>query len=981
VTRIFDSRSTGFVPRVWVIVFVLAVVWLFVGAGRAMAEPSEHPLEVVPGSFNIVPSTYQAGAHANWTLTFDIAHNKKGKTYNDLRGTVVNYPTGFMGNNLAVPTCTLTQLLAQGPPEASGTLCPPGSQVGTISVEVTVNTEPVRLTAPVYNVETSSFGITAELGFKTEVLTQTLPVIVRPQDSGLTGTSPDVKELGESHEVVLTLWGIPASHEHDAERGLVCGEFAEPNKVECGGGGEEAKIPVEPYLANPTSCGTFQESMKADSWEEPQPAEWTEPFAEILAPRGAMAEVGPFVECERVHFDPSIKTEPTTNSAESASGLNVSLEVPQTWENPSTIATSNVKDVTVTLPAGYTVNPSEGNGLVGCTPQEYAAESAFSLPGEGCPPESKIGTVKIETPVLADKIEGSIYIATPYNNIPEFGTPEHPGGSLIALYVVAKDPNRGIIVKSAGKVTPNPVTGQLTSTFQNLPQQPFSKVIFKLTQSVTSPLVSPQACGTYVTQAELTPSSAPNEPHTVSNPLRIEKGIGDGPCPNGGTPPFKPTVIAGTTDNDAGNYSPFYLRITRQDGEQEITKFSTVMPPGLTGNLTGIPFCSEAQIEATRQATGLQEIENPSCPVASEIGHSLVGAGVGSVLAWTPGKVYLAGPYHGAPFSIVSVTSATVGPFDLGTVVIRFALQINPITAQPEIDSTGSDPIPHIIDGIVVHVREIHVYIERAKFILDPTSCEPISISDTITGAGADFTNPADQDPVTIATPFQAADCQNLQFKPTFAASASGKTSRKDGTSVTFKISYPSGALGHEAWFKSAKFDIPKQLPARLSTLQKSCPVATFAKNPSACPSASRIGTMTVNTQIVPVPLTGPVYFVSNGSLKFPEAVIVLQGYGITVDLHGETFINEKTSVTSATFRAIPGVPFNNVTVSLPAGPYSEFTANTNICKAKLNMPIALTAQNGQTIHRTTKITVTNCPKTHTKPKKKTTRKKRKNAK
>src|SRR6185312_8977528 len=321
----------------------------------------------------------------------------------------------------------------------------------------------------------------------------------------------------------LKLWGIPAAHEHDAERGMVCEEFTVENQVECEGGGEEAKIPAEPFLGNPTTCETvFGESMEASSWEEP------------FAPASnANSEVGPFVECERVHFDPGLQADPTTSSAESSSGLNVALEVAQTWENPATIATSNLRDATVALPVGYTINPSAGNGLAGCTPQQYAAETAFSSSSEGCPPESKLGSVTIETPILAERIEGSVYLAEPLEN---------PFGSLIALYVVAKAPDRGVIVKSSGRVDLDPVTGQITSTFSNLPQQPFSKVTLKLKQGTTSPLVSPQACGTYNSQASLTPSSAPTEPRTVTNALRIENGIGDGPCPAGGIPPFKPTV-------------------------------------------------------------------------------------------------------------------------------------------------------------------------------------------------------------------------------------------------------------------------------------------------------------------------------------------------------------------------------------------------------------------------------------------------------
>ncbi|HEV3319543.1 MAG TPA: hypothetical protein VG053_07425 [Solirubrobacteraceae bacterium] len=936
----FDARRIG--P------FALCVVVVLLGSIPAVSfgHPSEQPFEIIPGSFKFIPSTYQAGAHSDWTTTFDFAR-EGSRTFNDLKDTTVNLPAGFTASNTAVSTCTFAQLLGKigGPAE-----CPVSSQVGTVSFELDVSA-PEKVKVPVFNMEVTSFGVTAELGFKSPGLTQVLPVSIRPGDDGITVTSPSIVELGEPHEIVFKVWGLPAASEHDPERGLEC--YSRGGVYGCENGGQEAKIPVKPFLSNPTSCGMFKASMSADSWEAPT----------VLSE--AETETGPIVECERVPFDPSVEARPTTVSAESPSGLEVSLAVSQTWDNPDTIATSNVKDVKVTLPEGYTVNPAKGNGLVGCTPEQYAAETASSLPGVGCPGESRLGTVVIRTPVLGEAVEGSVYLAQPYENVSAFGSPEHPDGSLLALYVVAKAPDRGIIVKTAGKVEANPVTGQLTSTFQNLPAQPFSTVTFKLEQGATAPLASPPVCGRYVAQAVLTPFSAPEEPRLVTNELGIEHGIGGGPCPAGGTPPFKPTVVSGTQDNDAGNYTPFYLRIVRNDGEQEITKFTTILPPGLTANLTGIPFCSDAQIEMARHATGQQELTAPSCPAASEIGHTLVGAGVGETLAWTPGKVYLAGPYNGSALSIVSVTSATVGPFDLGTVVIRFALRINPTTGQAEIDGTGSDPIPHIIDGIVVHVRDIHVYVDRSKFMIAPTSCEPMSISNTITGAGADPANPADQQSLNITTPFQAADCSSLAFKPSFSVTTSGKTSKANGAGLTVKLAYPSAPQGTQANIHRVKVDLPKQLPSRLTTLQKACTEQAFDANPASCPAASVIGHARAITPILPVPLEGPAYFVSHGGAKFPELIMVLQGYGVTIDLHGETFIS-KQGVTSSTFAAVPDEPVTSFELTLPQGPDSALAANGNLCATKLSMPTEFVGQNGMTIHQSTSVTVTGCPKVKT---------------
>jgi hypothetical protein len=951
-------------PRKLLLCLAIVITVVVSRGGSAVAEPNpKKPFGIVPGSFHFVPSTYQAGAHSNWVTSFDFEHSKAtGKTFNDVRTIVVNLPAGFDASSTAVPTCTPAQLLGSG----SRSECPPDSQIGTITFDLTLESVPVESTFPFYNMEVTSSGIAAELGIHAVVLTQILDVRARPDDEGLTITTPDIENTGELHDFSVDTWGIPASHEHDAERGQEC--FEQGGKFECGGGGEKVNVPLRPFLSNPTSCGPHTASMEAESWEEP--GSWSK----------ASFEVPPIVECERIPFAPSIEAQPSTRFAESPTGLDVSLLVPQTWEKPESVATANLKATRFTLPEGVTANPSLASGLGACTPQQYQAETAASLPGEGCPPESKIGSIEIETPLLAEKIPGAIYIAKPYDN---------PFNSLLALYVVAKLPSRGIIIKVAGQIEPNPVTGQLVTTFastpafeglpgnEGTPQQPFSRFTLKFRPGATAPLVSPPACGSYAAEAELTPWSNPVVPQLVdSPPFVIENGIGGGPCPAGGIPPFHPALTAGTLNNSAGSYSQMDIHITRNDGEQEITRFSSILPPGLTANLSGVPFCPNADVEAAKNVSGAQEEASPSCPQASEIGHSLVGAGVGSVLAYTPGKIYLAGPYNGAPFSVVSITSAKVGPFDLGTVVIRFALEINPETAVVTVDAKASDPIPHIIKGIIIHVRDIHVYIDRNQFMINPTNCNPLNFAATVGGGGQDPTNPADQQYVTTNTPFQLANCQSLQFKPKFSVSTSGKTSRTDGASLTAKLAVP-GALGTQANISRVKVELPVQLPSRLPTLQKACTAAQFETNPAGCPLASIIGHAKAITPILPVPLEGPAYFVSHGGEGWPSLVIVLQGYGVTIDLVGTTFIS-KAGVTSSTFKTVPDQPVTSFELTLPDGPYSALTALGNFCTAKkLTMPTELLGQNGALIKQSTKIAVTGCPK-HKKAAKKASHRRKK---
>ena len=966
------KRSTLGIP----LVACLALLACLVFAGSAAAAPSSTPFALEPGSFHVSTSTSQAAAHADLTVAFDFAHEKTGKTFNDVRTITVNLPPGFIGNNTAVPTCDIQQLLGQ---REAGTSknpeCPPASQVGMLSLEcfgcASGGSHVEKVLTPVYSMEVTSFGVTAELGFNIAGnVIQTLLVTVRPGDSGITVTTPNIEKITEAHNISLTTWGLPASSVHDAQRGLECySGFSE----ECTEGKKQANIPVKAFLSNPTSCEPHIATIEAYSWEQP------------LTPSSAQVEATPSTECERVPFAPSIDVEPTTRSAESSSGLNISLEVPQTWENPYGIATSNLKDSTVALPVGYTANPSLASGLGTCTPQQFEAETSDSPPGAGCPPESKIGVVNVETPVLTENLAGNIYIATPFDN--KFD-------SLLALYIVVKDPARGIIVKLQGQIEPNPVTGQLVTTFAENPQVPFSKFTLKLNQDQTSPLVSPPACGAYAAQAALTPWSAPLTPQLVgSQPFAIEDGIGGGACPAGGIPPFHPALTAGTLNNNAGSYSPMDIHITRQDGEQEITGFSTQLPAGLTANLTGVPFCSEAAIAHARTLSGAQEETEPACPAASEIGHTLVGAGVGNVLAYTPGKVFLAGPYEGAPFSIAAITSAKVGPFDLGTVVVHLPLLINPQTAAVSIPSGAANQIPHIIDGIIIHVRDIRVYIERHDFMINPTNCNPQTFSATVIGGGADPTNPADNTPATTNNSFQLANCQNLQFKPKFSVSTSGKTSKAQGASLTAKLVYPVAAQGTQANIKEVKVDLPKQLPSRLTTLQKACTAAQFNTNPAGCPAASNIGHAKAITPILPVPLEGPVYFVSHGGEAFPSLEIVLQGYGVKITLVASTFIS-KAGVTSSTFHTVPDQPVTSFEITLPESKFSALAANGNLCaptktvttkkvvKEKvhgktmkvttkttkqvaesLTMPTAFVAQNGAEIHESTPVSVTGCAK------------------
>jgi len=900
----------------------------------------------------------RAGSHP-YQLTTTISFNRDStetlKPPAIPRNLQFKLPPGQVGNATALPQCN-DQDFAHVITGGETNLCPSDTAIG-VSV-VTASTFPGQeehFTVPVFNL-TPARGEPARFGF--EVLSN--PVILDTsvrsglgEDYGVTVSVNNVTQLVNFISSTTVFWGAPADPSHNESRGWGCllgGRFVGQSGQVCIPSVEQHPAA---FLTTPTNCQQpFNPTVEGLSWPtKAAPGGLAFPARRYSLQDEAGSPLS-ISGCNQLAFAPTISAEPSAEGASSPSGLNFNLNFDdEGLTNAAGVAESQLKDTSVTLPEGLTINPSAGVGLAGCTEADYARETAESPQGAGCPNNAKLGTVEITTPLLSSPVNGSVYIAQPYEN--PFSEPGHPNGSLTALYIVAKSPENGVLVRLAGKVDRNPVNGQLTTSFQDNPQLPFDHFNFHFREGQQAPLITPPTCGTYATQAVFSPWSEPLRQLTEASPFSITTGFDGGACPSGGVPPFSPQIEAGTVNNVAGGFSPFYLHLSRNDGESEITSFSTTLPPGLTGILTGIPFCPEADIALARTKTGGQEEASSSCPAASLLGRSTVGTGVGSVLAYTPGRVYLAGPYNGDPFSLVSVTSAVVGPFDLGTVVIRFGLRLDPHTVQVSVDPTASEPIPRIIDGIVTHVRDIRVTIDRPGFTLNPTSCNPMSVSSTL---GSFFGQSA-----TASSPFQASSCASLKFAPKFSVSTSSKTSKAAGASLSVKLAYPNAPLGTYANLAKAKVSLPKQLPSRLTTLQKACLAEVFDVNPAKCPAGSIVGHAKVLTPAIPEPLEGPAYFVSHGGEAFPDLTIVLKGYGVTVDLVGSTQI--KKGVTTSTFKATPDVPFSTFELNLPQGPNSALAANGNLCNSKLTMPTEFTAQNGAVLTQSTPIKVTGCVK------------------
>lgn len=841
-------------------------------------------------------------------------------------------PAGLVGNVTVMPRCKMADFtnVVNG-----RNTCPDETAIGVTAATLA---EPsnfgfTRVAVPVFNLPPAQ-GQPARFGFMAFGVPVTIDTALDPNDDyQIIASVSNVSQLGQFLSSTLTLWGTPGDPRHDDARGWNCVYYA---KSELGPCEEPLGLSEAAFLRMPVQCSS---SLDFGISAEP----WNVPLGVQVDSTSFAGD--PLLGCNKIPFDPSIEATPTSKLAQNPSGLSFSLTMPNSGLlNKDGIAEGQAKKVEVDLPEGMTINPSQGDGLVGCSPAEYARETADSKAGEGCPEASKIGTVKIATPLLEEEARGSLYVASPHDN---------PFGSLLALYMVAKIPERGILIKQAGKVEADPVTGQLTTTFDDLPQLPFSSFDLEFRPGGRAPLVTPSACGDYDVVARFTPWSAqdpnnpaPNEIVTRTSTFTVERGVDGGACPSGGTPPFNPGLLAGTINNAAGQYSPFNVRLTRTDGEQEFTNFSIKLPPGVVGKLAGIPFCSDAAIAAAKARTGstggAEELASPSCPAASEVGRTLVGAGVGSILTYVPGKLYLAGPYNGSPLSVVAITAAKVGPFDLGTVVVRQALRINPETAEVFVDATGSDPIPHIIQGIPVHARDIRVYVDRPEFVLNPTSCEPTSTASTVLGSGLDFGSDADNVPVTVTSRFQAADCASLGFKPRLQLSLRGKT-RRGGNPALRAVMRPRLGDANAARISVA---LPRSEFLDQSHIRTVCTRVQFnagAGNGAECPSGAIYGRARAWTPLFDQPLEGPVFLRSSEN-PLPDLVLALHGL---VDIHAVGRIDSVNGGIRTTFDFVPDAPITKVVLNMGGGRKSLLENSTNICRGKHKATVKMKGHNG----------------------------------
>ncbi len=864
--------------------------------------------------------TTQAGSHP-YAMTFDVDFEGTGPAgENGLRDLSFEMPPGLFENPTATRQvyCSAeefeTPRVSPWETSLAGESCGDKTQVGTLTVRSTAGGPQAR-TFGLFNLVPKR-GEPAELGASP----YGEPIVFVPSirqaegEYGITLKATDIPQGLRVSGLSVSIWGVPWSVVNNEQRGDCLNE-AKPAfgwaKCSVGPPADSESAPLA-YLTMPTSCEEpIDFAVTADSWQQPTP---------LVRPTPGKASLS---GCDKLDFEPHATALLSNPRASSPSGYAFDINVDAGGvTDPVCVAgavhstgcaPSPVRTAAVTLPEGVSINPSVGAGLGVCTESQFKAETPLSPFGAGCPSESKIGDFNVSSPIVSGLIPGNIYLAAPHDN---------PFGSLLAVYLVAKSIRRGILVKVSGELRPDPVTGSLTAVFDRLPQLPYSDLSIRFREGQRSPLATPPACGAVSTEVDFTPWRNQSGVQHQSLPATIAAGAGGGPCPSA-LAPFAPRAVAGSINSRAGAYTPFYLHLRRDVTEQEIVSYSAQFPPGLLGRIAGIPYCPEAAIEAARQSSGVAERDHPSCPAASRIGRTYSGYGVGSVLAYAPGNLYLAGPYRGSTFSVVAIDSALVGPFDLGTVIVRSAVRIDPVTAQASIDATGTDPIPHIIDGVPIHLRDIRAYIDRSGFTVNPTSCEKFTVASALNGAGLRFGDSSDDTLATATAPFQAFDCASLGFKPRIGLRLKGGTERGDHAALQVVVRPRPG----DANIRSAQVTLPPSLFLEQGNIKTICSNARFAAH--TCPPGSIYGHVRAFTPLLEAPMEGPAYLRSS-SHSLPDLVFALRGHGIEVDVAGR--IDSFKGGIRGTFPTIPDAPVSKFVLTMKAGRRGVLVNAENLC-------------------------------------------------
>lgn len=868
---------------------VVAALSLTLGVGSASAEFGFNSFSFQYLDPYTKEPTTQAGVHADLISSFttNSTTSPEGSLVTDgqPKDVQTELPAGFYGNPEAVPFCTSAFLIGHGG------ICNPAAQVGLLSIAVD-NPPSFYLDLPVYNMAATDDETAVLAG---NVFGALVKVILSVRTDGDYGLRADIHGINQGlplYGVKLTLWGVPADPVNDPNR--LAGLFQ---------GGLTAGIEPRPFLSMPTDCGPTVTKLRADSWQNPDDFIFEE---EPLTITG----------CDSINFEPTLRARPTTNAADSPTGLNFNIKIPQS-EDPEGLSTGHLRKAVVDFPEGLTLNPSGANGLSACSPEQIGLLTApgagtghFSKAPNECPDSSRIGSVEVDTPLFADPLHGSVFVATPHDN---------PFNSLIAIYAVIE--GRGLVAKLPGEVFADPQTGRLTTVFDENPQLTFED--FKLTffGGALAPFQTPPNCGVFSTKSVMTPWSAPESgpPITPSDRYRITRGPHEQSCVAAENElPTKADFEGGSAAPLAGVHSPFVVNLRREDGSQRFSSVTVSPPAGLLAKLAETATCSDAALKTAAAKTGREEQSGSSCPAASEIGNVHLAAGAGPAPYNAPGKAYLTGPYKGAPLSLAIVTPAVAGPFDLGTIVVRTALHLNPATAQL---TAVSDPIPAIIDGIPLDVRAISLRLDKPGFTLNPTSCDPTFVKGSLLSTQGSVAD--------LLSTFQLGECGQLKFKPRISLSIGKGTKRRAHPALTAVLRPRPG----DANINYIAVTLPPNELLDQKHIGTVCTRVQFAA--SQCPAASVYGKVSVTSPLVDYPLAGNVYLRASGR-KLPDLVTDLRGPAsqpIRIEAAGRT--DTVDGALRSKFEFVPDVPFTKLVLKLAGKRKGLLQNSRNFCKVQ----------------------------------------------
>jgi hypothetical protein len=885
-----------------------------------VAGPAAAYTHITPGFdfVRVVPSNTQAGGHPDLDFNFKYRYDSESECPSDClfpRYITFDLPEGFIGNPHVTSQCSLSDYASQK--------CPSDSQVGVFQIEFGPGFSPF---IGVYNLQTRPD--------QAGLLAFTAPVAGLPFLLELTGrTNSDYGLRSETSPILrlplppqhLILWGVPAAHVNDKDRfqtplknfGMCTHEIAEGCPVSDSANSAtfaQATSPPAPFLQNPTVCGQSQSVIASMVYYGNVEEEHGGVKSEEEVPWPAMSG------CNQASFSPSIVAKPTTSSADTASGLDTDLKVPQT-QSPDTPAPSEIRKVRLTLPPGFSINPNAADGKVACPD---ALNAIGTLGAATCPEFSKIGTLNLDDAALPAPIPGALYLAEP--------KPGEPYRVLLAADGFATH------VKLLGTAEPDPKTGQLSITFNHLPQSPLQEFDLHVFGSERGLLATPTHCGTYTVEGEFVPWNSALTTRFTKSAITIDSGPNGTLCPFGPRP-FSPMLHAGVADNTAGRHSPFSLTLTRSDGEQNMTGLTVKTPPGFAASLKGVTYCPEAALQALASPgySGVAEQRAPACPASSQIGTATAGAGAGSHPLYVPGKVYLAGPYKGQPLSLVAVIPAVSGPYDLGVVAVRATIHVDPVTAQV---TTVSDPLPQILEGVPLRTRSILVNLDRPDFALNPTNCEPLSVDETTLG---------DEGGQAIQSQgFQVANCSDLPYGPKLKLNLSGGLNRLGHPAIKATFTAQPG----EANTKAVQVTLPANEILDNAHIGTPCTRPDFAAN--HCPASSLLGTAEVTTPLLDKPLKGNVYLRANPEHTLPDLVMDLEGQ-FDIELAGR-IDSAPSGGLRTTFETAPDAPVSSLVLNLAGGKKGLLQNRNSLCGQSTRFTVRMTGQNGARVNSKPKL-------------------------